>query len=59
MKTTVTLEKETLQNLNLMKYAMCLDTLDDVINKIILNYKTQHKEEQDDKPRNPFAKNNV
>ena len=46
MKTTLSLEKETLTNLNLMKYAMGLETLDDVITKLILSYKKVKVEEQ-------------
>ena len=49
MKTTLTLEKETLTDLNLMKYAMGLETLDDVIIKLILSYKKQKVEEQDER----------
>jgi len=41
MKTTLTLEKETLNNLTLIKIATGLNTLDDVINKLILNYQVQ------------------
>lgn len=39
MKTTITLEKETATELNLMKYALAVDTLDEVVSKLILNYK--------------------
>jgi hypothetical protein len=49
MKTTVSLEQETLRNLNLIKYSMASDTLDDVINKLILNYKTQVEVEDERK----------
>jgi len=49
MKTTVTLEQETLRNLNLIKYSMALDTLDDVINKLILNYKTDEGKQEEEK----------
>lgn len=46
MKTTLTVEKETLRNLNLIKYAMGTGmTMDDVINKLILSYKTKKEDE--------------
>jgi hypothetical protein len=41
MKTTLTLEKDTLNNLTLIKIATGLPTLDEVINKLILNYQVQ------------------
>lgn len=40
MKTTIAINKETLQNLNLMKYALEMDTIDETITQLILNYKT-------------------
>lgn len=44
MKKTVTLEQETWKNITLMKIAMGLNTIDEVINKLILSYKDNRKE---------------
>lgn len=38
---TITLQDETWKEINLIKYALGCDTIDDVINKLILNYQTQ------------------
>lgn len=46
MKTTITVEEETAKNLNLIKYAMGLDTLDKVIIKLLLNYKINQKQKK-------------
>ena len=43
---TLTLQDETWKDLNLMKYAIGVETLDDLITKLILNYKTQLKKEE-------------
>lgn len=46
MKTSIAVEEETLKNLNLMKYALGIDTLDDVITKLITSYKIQQEKEK-------------
>ena len=43
---TLTLQDETWKELNVMKYAMGVETLDDLITKLILNYKTQLEKEE-------------
>jgi len=48
MKTTLTVEKETWKDLILIKIAMGVDTIDDVINRLILNYKTNVEKQKEE-----------
>lgn len=46
MKTTVGIDKETLKSLNLMKYAMGVTTLDEVITTLLINYQVKKLKEE-------------
>lgn len=46
MDKTLTIKEKTWKNLNLMKYTLGTDTLDELITKLILNYKENRKNEQ-------------
>jgi hypothetical protein len=41
---TINVEDSTWRNLNTMKYALCCDSLDSLINKLILSYSINKKE---------------
>jgi predicted CopG family antitoxin len=51
MDKTITIQEETWKNLNLMKYTLGTDTLDELIIKLILNYKGDMKNENRENSR--------
>ena len=55
MMKTLTVKEETWKNLHLMKYAMALDTIDEVIIRLIQSYKADFN--KDTKTSNPFRIN--
>lgn len=51
---TITVKEDTWKNLHLMKYALSVDTIGDVLNKLILSYKTNSIDTS--KINNPFSR---